>query len=98
MKKENAKQKVIIEAIDDVMMPLPFETDFDKAIKTEKSKAIKEFAGRLKESMRLEDDCEYDCGQCCYECREYVPIIDNLAKEMTGEEKMNKQYVEDDVA
>lgn len=48
-----------------------------------KSEAIKEFAERLKESMRLEDDCTYDCEQCCYECKEYVPIIDNLVKEMT---------------
>lgn len=43
LEKENAKQKAILEAVDNEMMPLPFETDFDKAIKTAKSEAIKEF-------------------------------------------------------
>lgn len=48
-----------------------------------KSEAIKEFAERLKDEMRLEDDCRYDCMNCLYECKGYVPIIDNLVKEMT---------------
>ena len=46
-----------------------------------KSEAIKEFAERLKDEMRLEDDCRYDCMNCPYECKGYVPIIDNLVKE-----------------
>lgn len=45
--------------------------------------AIKEFADRLKNEMRLEDDCQYDCMGCLYTCKEYVPMIDNLVKEMT---------------
>lgn len=53
----------------------------DKQIKSE---AIKEFAERLKNEMRLEDDCQYDCMSCLYACKEYVPMIDNLVKEMTG--------------
>ena len=50
---------------------------------TTKSETIKEFAERLKDEMRLEDDCRYDCMNCFYECKGYVPIIDNLVKEMT---------------
>ena len=48
-----------------------------------KSEAIKEFAENLKEEMRLDDDCNYDCAQCHYDCKDYIPFIDNLAKEMT---------------
>lgn len=48
-----------------------------------KSEAIKEFAERLKEEMRLDDDCKYDCAQCHYDCKDYIPFIDNLVKEMT---------------
>lgn len=52
-----------------------------------KSEAIKEFAERLKDEMRLEDDCRYDCMNCLYECKGYVPLIDNLVKEMTEEKE-----------
>lgn len=50
---------------------------------TTKFEAIKEFAERLKEEMRLDDDCKYDCAQCHYDCKDYIPFIDNLVKEMT---------------
>lgn len=56
-------------------------------LRSSKSEAIKEFAERLKKEIRLDDDCEYDCGNCYYECKEYVPVINNLVKEMTEEEK-----------
>ena len=62
-------------------------SDISKLIKEIKSEAIKEFAERLKLEMRLDDDCEYDCIDCNYECKEYVPVINNLVKEMTEEEK-----------
>jgi len=52
-----------------------------------KAEAYKEFAERLKEEMRLEDDCDYNCQECCYECNDYVIAIDNLLKEMVGEEE-----------
>lgn len=52
-----------------------------------KSEAIKEFAENLKEEMRLDDDCNYDCAQCHYDCKDYISFIDNLVKEMTEEEK-----------
>lgn len=48
-----------------------------------KIKGIQEFAERLKEEMRLDDDCDYDCINCHYECKEYIPYIDNLVEEMT---------------
>lgn len=48
-----------------------------------KSKAIKEFAERLKKELRLDDDCSYDCENCCFECKEFVPQIDDLVKQMT---------------
>ena len=48
-----------------------------------KSEAIKEFAERLKDEMRLEDDCDYNCRECYYECKDYVIAIDTLLKEMT---------------
>ena len=54
-------------------------------IKTAKSEAIKEFAERLKEKIRCEDDCGYYCYDCCYECKDYVTAVDNLVKEMTEE-------------
>ena len=52
LKESNEKQRLIIESIDDNMFPLPFETDYDKAIKTAKNEAIKEFAGMLKSKAK----------------------------------------------
>ena len=57
--------------------------DINTARKIIKSEAIKEFAENLKEEMRLDDDCNYDCAQCHYDCKDYIPFIDNLVKEMT---------------
>ena len=45
--------------------------------------AIKEFADRLKEEIRCEDDCRYHCYDCCYECKDYVIAVDTLVKSMT---------------
>lgn len=50
------------------------------------AEAYKEFAERLKEEIRLDDDCDYNCRECCYECKDYVIAIDNLLKEMVGKE------------
>lgn len=52
-----------------------------------KSEAIKQFAERLKDDMLLDEECKYNCISCCYECKEYVPLVDNLVEEMTEEEK-----------
>ena len=46
------KCEIVLEAIEDNINPLPFETDYDKAVKREKAKAIKEFAERLKKISR----------------------------------------------
>lgn len=54
-------------------------------LKKAKSEAIKEFSEKLKVRMQLEDDCNFDCNICMYECKEYVPLIDELVKEMTEE-------------
>ena len=58
-------------------------TAIDKLTENVKSEAIKEFAEKLKVRMQLEDDCNFDCNICMYECKEYVPLIDDLVKEMT---------------
>ena len=71
LEKENEKQKATLEAIDNEMMPLPFETDFDKAIKTAKSEAIKKFAKELKNYFSISE---------CY--LDIINIIDNFVKEM----------------
>lgn len=55
----------------------------NQELQHEKSEAIKEFAEKLKEEIRCEDDCGYHCYDCCYECKDYVTAIDNLVKEMT---------------
>ena len=57
----------------------------EEAKEAVKSEAIKEFAERVKKELRLDDDCSYDCENCCFECKEFVPQIDNLVKEMTEE-------------
>lgn len=58
-----------------------------KTVEQIKSEAYKEFAKRLKEEIRLDDDCDYNCRDCCYECNDYVIAVDNLLKEMVGEEE-----------
>ena len=57
--------------------------DVTQQIKTAKSEARKEFVERLKKELCCEDDCGYHCFDCCYECKDYIPVIDNLVKEMT---------------
>ena len=57
---------------------------FKKEVEPEiRNEAIKEFAENLKEEMRLDDGCKYDCAECHYDCKDYIPFIDNLVKEMT---------------
>ena len=48
---ENKKQKAILEEINDEINPLPFETDFDIAMKKAKYEAIKEFAEKVKTDL-----------------------------------------------
>ena len=56
---ENKKQKVIMEEMTDLMFPLPFETDYDKAIKTAKAEAIKEFAELSQNRCIEQQGCLY---------------------------------------
>lgn len=55
-------------------------TNLSYDVKNRETKAIKEFAKKLKEDMRLKDDCNYDCRQCYYECKDWIPIINCLVK------------------
>ena len=76
------RQKADIERLEkekDSKLVMCIANDKDKI----KSEAIKDFAERLKEEIRCEDDCGYHCFDCCYECKDYVPVVDNLVKEMT---------------
>ena len=50
------------------------------ATKVIKSEAIKEFAERLKEELRFNENCNFNCYACFYKCKDYIPAIDNLAK------------------
>lgn len=79
LEKENAEQKAILEAIDNEMLPLPFETDFDSAIKTAKHEAIKEFAEKLKEKKHWDVDTDNYV---------FVNEIDKLVKQLIGGDGM----------
>lgn len=70
---ENKLKEIVADAIGNIEFNL----------NSVKSEAIKEFAERLKDEMRLEDDCRYDCMNCLYECKGYVPLIDKFVKERT---------------
>ena len=74
-KAEIERLNAIIENINDSIDPLPFETDFDKAMKKAKTEAIKEFAERLK----------IDFGHGVLGMSSVGAIIDNLVKVMTEE-------------
>lgn len=54
-------------------------------VENREAKAIKDFAEKLKENMRFEDNCHYDCEHCYYACKDWILTIDKLVKEMTGE-------------
>ena len=69
--------------IQDTIYPLPFETDFDKAIKSAKSEAIKDFAERLKASQIITHRSKE--GFCVYEFDD--ELIDTLVEEMTDKQR-----------
>ena len=82
LREENKNQKLVIEEIEDTINPLPFETDFEKAIRIAKSEAIKEFAERLNGILKKKRKNEQSLfaktryGEC-------ILAVDNLVKEMT---------------
>ena len=55
--------------------------------KAERAEAIKEFAERLKEESSFETDVSLGYGRPCYENAVPIIAIDNLVKEMVGEEE-----------
>lgn len=76
---KNKKYKAILEAINDEINPLPFETDFDKAINKAKSEAIKVFAERYeKEVLSLLTSATLDKKDGIYACL-------NILTEMVGD-------------
>lgn len=77
LKEENKKLNLMVESIDDYMNPLPFKTDFDNAIETAKSEAVKEFVERLK---KVWFDIGYESPDVDFE-----DFIDNLVKGMVGD-------------
>lgn len=52
------------------------------ATKVIKSEAVKEFAERLKEELRFNENCNFNCYDCFYKCKDYIPAIDKLVKEI----------------
>lgn len=61
-------------------------TNLSYDVENREAKAIKEFAKKLKEAMRLEDNCNYNCKDYYYACRDWILAIDKLVKETIGEE------------
>lgn len=84
---EKRKLEMILEAINNDINPLPFEIDFDKAIRIAKSEAIKEFAERL--VAIYENDKNYARPTAHTLVGTLFCRIDNLVKEMVGEEDGN---------
>lgn len=70
---ENEKKRLILENIDNDLFPLPFVTDYDIAIKTAKSEAIREFAEKAK--MNYDEVLP----------RLFADVLDDVMKEMEGE-------------
>lgn len=76
LREENKNQKLVIEEIEDTINPLPFETDFEKAIRIAKSEAIKEFIKRFEKKIK---DVKFTIGQTWeIEC-----ALEQTLKEMT---------------
>ena len=86
-KAEIERLEMVIGAIEDHINPLPFETDYAKAIRQAKAEAVKEFAERLKEEL----EGEYIKATNKLENAQNIvvstniKIVDNLVKEMVGE-------------
>lgn len=80
LKEENKKQKIILDGIEDAVHPLPFETDYDKAIKQAKSEAIREFADKVVHLICI------NLGVSNQGYRKLSSEIKDLVKEMVGDE------------
>ena len=73
---EIERLKLEVEAVDELINPLPFKSNFDRAIETAKSEAIKEFAERLK-GMHRHNTTSVTSLVTVFD------NINNLVKEMT---------------
>ena len=63
LNEECKNKKMIIEQIEDILNPLPFETDFDLAIKNAELKGAKKFADKLKEIIIQENEIYIRCAK-----------------------------------
>ena len=95
------KLNAMVEAAEDYLHPLPFRNAFDKAIEKARAEAIKEFAERLKANERehcqwcnhsnkgsRSEWCDeiIDGHSRCYAFLKFESKLDNLVKEMVGED------------
>lgn len=83
LQEENKNYKLVIEAIKDTINPLPFETDFDKAIKTAKSEAIKEFADKI--SKHIRDNFAIDKTKNADICFAFIDFMNWLDEQSTAD-------------
>jgi hypothetical protein len=79
LRAENKNQKLAIEEIEDIINPLPFETDFEKAIRTAKSETIKELIDMIQDKSFM-DQLSMDGEKIVY-----MKDIDNLRQEMINQ-------------
>ena len=76
LKAEVENLRMVLDAVEDHIHPLPFETDFDKAINKAKTEAYKEFVEKVKNYI--------DVGhlrkptEICFSGLDVVEMLDNL--------------------
>lgn len=81
---ETFKNNKIIIQLDDEVLLKDFKTEVNKEINTIKSEAYREFAERVKKSIRKSvDDAWHSDGIGIYDAEYVLDDIDNLLKELT---------------
>ena len=78
--------KKVIDKIEDHINPLPFETDYDKAIRIAKAEAVKEFAERFENELtQIEEIYIDEEHENFISANKVIALLVNLVKEMVGE-------------
>lgn len=85
LKAKIAEHKAMLEAIDNEIFPLPFETDFDKSIKTAKIEAMKEFVEKLTDKISVYS--KYVDVDGIVILNRIFRMIEDIEKEMTEVEQ-----------
>lgn len=83
---ENKKQKIILDGIEDAVHPLPFETDYDKAIKQAKSEAVREYVTKYKDYIKNFTGCFNQSIGFTVNLDSVLNAADFVADEMVGDE------------